>query len=86
MVGWYSLGLSMMRLGLEAQQVVALRLMRLAAGGPLAVAETQRMVAEKAGAMAEAGVSLALGAPPAAVIRRARSAVRANRRRLTRRS
>ena len=40
--------------GLDANVVVAMRLMRLAAGGALAQREAQRMVAEKITAIAEA--------------------------------
>ena len=42
------------RLGAEAWMVVALRLAKLAAGGPAAALEAQRMVAEKSAAALEA--------------------------------
>jgi hypothetical protein len=47
------------RFSADIQSVVAMRLMRLASGGPLAAAEARRMVSEKLGA---------LGAAQAAVI------------------
>jgi len=56
----------------EAQWVIGLRMMRLAAGGAAATSEAQRMIVEKAVAAARAA------AKPY------RRAVRANRRRLTR--
>ena len=43
-------------LNLEAQQVMALRMWRLARGGARAEAEAQRMVAEKLAALSEAQV------------------------------
>lgn len=38
----------------DVQRVMALRMMRLASGGPLAVTEAQRMVSEKVAAFGEA--------------------------------
>ena len=35
------------RFGADSQHVIALRLMRLASGGPLATSEAQQMVSEK---------------------------------------
>ena len=71
---------------MEAQQVIALRLMALAAGGPAAKREAYRMVAEKldatvtaAGMMASA---MARGAPDGGtgeVVQMLRRRVRANR-------
>ena len=71
-------------LSLESQRVVGLRLMKLAGGGPHAEREALRMVAEKGLAFAEAASSLAAGAPVERVMRRYRSIVRANKRRLSR--
>jgi len=76
-----------------AQWVIALRMMRLAGGGAAAMSEAQRMVLEKvvAGAQAQlgAGMALAAGRGMAGAKRAAakpyRRAIRANRRRLTRR-
>jgi len=80
----------LLTLGLEAQTVVALRLMKLAAGGRAAEREAQRMVAEKIDAAAVANAHLAAGllsGAPAAGQRKAlahyRRKVRANRRRLS---
>ena len=74
---------------LEAQQVIALRLMRLAAGGPTAQREAHRMVAEKVDAAAVAArlsaAASARGAHDAGagdVVRMLRRRVRANRARL----
>lgn len=76
-------------LAMEAQQVIALRLMKLALGGPAAKREAHRMVAEKADAAAKAaGIAagaMARGAPDGgadAVVRMLRRRVRANRKRL----
>lgn len=79
------------RLGVEAWMVVGLRLARLAAGGPAALAEAQRMVAEKSAAAIEAqvgaGAALATGASRRAASKKVlagyRRRVKANRRRLT---
>lgn len=80
-------------LAIEAQQVIALRMMRLMAGGAAADRESQRMVMEKVWALAHTGMaaatSMALGgtAPAAAhdAIRHYRGRVRVNRTRLRRR-
>ena len=60
---WLSLSFNMWRLGLEAQTVMALRMMRLAAGGAAAQREAARMVSEKRAAAVQAGLTAAtLGA------------------------
>lgn len=41
------------RFGTEAQLVIALRMMRLALGGPIAVAEARQMILEKVSALEE---------------------------------
>ena len=69
-------------LGLEAQRVIGLRLIKLSSGGPTAQAEALRMVSEKTAALAEAGLTLARGGSAGSVIRRYRTHVRANKRRL----
>ena len=46
------------RLGVETQQVVALRLLKVASGGPAAQTEVARMMTEKITAAAEAAVTL----------------------------
>ena len=49
-------------LALEAQSVIGLRLMRIAAGGALARSEATRMVTEKVQALGEAQAVAAVGA------------------------
>ena len=75
--------------GVEAQQVIALRMMKLALGGDAAAREAERMVdekvatASKVGTAATAAVLAGGGAGvPAASLRTYRRAMRANRRRL----
>ncbi len=80
------------RFGADVQRVIAMRMLKLAAGGPLAAKEANRMVAEKVAAASEAQaaafLALATGASAATAGKRARSryrrAVSANRRRLSR--
>jgi hypothetical protein len=87
---WVRLSFDAVKLGVESQTVVALRLMKLAQGGYAAADEAQLMVAEKIGTAVSAPLHLASDAfatgPDAArrtmaVLRRK---VRANRRRLSR--
>src|ERR1700691_5011105 len=54
---WFALTFKTMQLGLDAQSVIALRMMRLASVGARAQAEMSRMVSEKAAAIAEAQVA-----------------------------
>ncbi|MFC7397707.1 hypothetical protein ACFQU1_10930 [Chelatococcus sp. GCM10030263] len=82
---WMRLSRDMTLLGLEAQEVVALRLMRLAEGGTVAEAEAGRMVDEKVSAFFEAATTLASGGAAEHVVSRLRRRVRANGRRLRRR-
>ena len=89
---WLSIGLRAWQIGLEAQSVIALRVLRMAAGGPRAEAEASRMVTEKMLAASEAQMAAAaatvrgaknhVGAGKALNVYRKR--VRANRRRLSR--
>jgi len=80
------------RFAMDTQAVIALRVMKIASGGPLATAEAQRMVTEKVAALAVAqmtgGLALASGQSLDVATRRAISSVhrsvRANRRRLSR--
>jgi hypothetical protein len=76
---WMRLNFDAAMLGIEAQRVVGLRLMTLAAGGTAAQTEALRMVSEKPGALAEAAMTLARGGSAETVIRRYRSRVRANK-------
>ena len=71
-------------LALESQQVVALRLMKLAAGGPAAATEIHLMTVEKLEALAHESGRVLSGASHASVIKRYRKRVRSNRRRLSR--
>lgn len=79
-------------LAFEAQQVMALRMMRLWTGGAAAEAEMSRMISEKATAARAAGLGvmagLAAGQGEAEIARRAvrgyRRRVGVNRRRLVR--
>lgn len=86
---WLRLNRSMMQLGAEASGVIALRMMKLAAGGPAAGAEAERMVSEKMHAAAELqgriwqdALSGASRLTPARTVAFYRRKVRANRRRL----
>jgi hypothetical protein len=71
-------------ISLQAQQVVALRFMKIASGGEAANAEASRMIAEKMVAAKEAAVILASGGTMRRIVRRTRQRVRANARRLSR--
>jgi hypothetical protein len=51
---WCALSLQTARLGWEAQNVIALRLMRMAAQSPGSRTEARRMVTEKVAALGEA--------------------------------
>jgi hypothetical protein len=82
---WMNFAFDAARLCQETQEVMGLRLMKLALGGPQGHLEAQRMVAEKGFAFAEAAGSLAAGGSLERVVRRYRSHVRANKRRLSRR-
>lgn len=83
MIGhWWKLSSDLAFAGMEAQRVIALRLVKLAKGGPAAERETRRMVAEKIGASADGAVALATGRSPDFVIRRYRTIMRANAKRL----
>ena len=70
-------------LGIETQQVMHLRMMKLLAGGPKAQSEALRMVSEKTTALAEATMTLARGGSAQRVIRRYRTHVKSNQRRLS---
>ena len=82
---WMNFVADSLRLCQETQEVMGLRLMKLALCGPQGHLEAQRMVAEKGFAFAEAAGSLAAGVSVERVMRRYRSHVRANKRRLLRR-
>jgi hypothetical protein len=80
---WFSLMMESASLVLEAQHVIALRAARLASGGAAAQTEAARMMSEKIVAGMAASTMLAFGRSPQMVVRRYRSRVRANARRLT---
>ena len=90
---WLGLAFKAIELGIEAQSVIALRMMRLAAGGARGRAEASRMVAEKVGTLAEAQTAAAAAIltgrrgkiVAGKVLNTYKKRVRANRRRLTRR-
>jgi hypothetical protein len=79
---WMRLTRDAMLLGMETQRVMGLRLMKLSRGGRAAEAEALRMVTEKTNALMEAGMTLARGGSAERVIRRYRTHVRSNKRRL----
>jgi len=80
---WMDFAFDAARLAQETQEVMALRMMKLAAGGSASRAEAERMVTESAAA-AEAFGTLAFGGSLQKVMRRYSTHVRANKRRLTR--
>ena len=88
---WLQLGWQSWALAAEASSVIALRTMKLAAGGAAAEAEATRMIAEKSRAALELQamfVAGALGRSAPTMMKRTMGhyhrKVRANRRRLTR--
>jgi hypothetical protein len=83
---WFQLTTNAALLGLETQRVIGLRLVKLSAGGPAAQAEAMRMVSEKTTALAEAAMTLARGGSAGTVIRRYRTHVRSNKKRLSKRT
>jgi hypothetical protein len=82
---WWRYSRDVALAGFEAQRVIALRLMKLSAGGPAANAEAQKMVSEKLAASVEAAATLAKGGSAEKVLKRYRTIMRANEKRLTRR-
>ena len=76
---WWDFGM----LAAESQQVMWLRYLKLAAGGSKASAEAGRMISEKLAAATQAGMGVMLGDAPGRVVKRYRTKVRANRRRLS---
>jgi hypothetical protein len=80
------------QVGLDAQEVIAMRLARLSAGGTAAITECRRMVPEKVAAAAAAQAAAAaalvagkgLGTAATAALAPVKRAVRANHGRLSR--
>lgn len=90
---WLRAGIDLWSLGAEAWFVVALRMMKLSAGGAAAEAESRRMVGEKiAAGMALQTMAMTggLGATPAGATTKTialyRRKVRGNRRRLSKKT
>lgn len=88
---WTRLGWDMWMLGAEASSVIALRTLKLAAGGAAANTEAERMVSEKIAAAVELSGQALLGqlgttmpGMGSKTVAGYRKKVRANRRRLTR--
>ena len=86
---WTRAGVDIWMLGMEASAVIALRMMRIAMGGPVADRETRLMWSEKVQAAWEMQLALmtgGLGTTPLSGVQGAtrlyRRKVRANRRRL----
>jgi hypothetical protein len=71
------------RLAIEANEVIGLRMMKIISGGPGAMTEIQLMITKKKHASAEAGTSLIFGHSPTAVVARVREHVANNQRRLS---
>jgi hypothetical protein len=80
---WMKIAGDAAMLGIETHQVMQLRMMKLFAGGPQAQSEALRMITEKTTALAEATMTLARGGSAQRVIRRYRTHVRSNQRRLS---
>ena len=77
---WYGAAM----LSLEAQQVIALRMMKFAMGGAGAQAEAERMVSEKVSASMAVAATLLRGGSGHSVVAQVRRRVRSNSRRLSR--
>ena len=73
---------SLMMLALEANQVIALRVMKLMLGGKRARREANLMVSEKIDAAIKSGASLMTGASGEEIVRQYRRRVAANAKRL----
>jgi hypothetical protein len=80
---WWKLSRDIAWANLEAQHVIALRLMKLAKGGAAAQREAHRMISEKMVASMEAAAALASGKSPKSIVRRYRTIIRANGKRLS---
>ena len=76
---WYNVAM----LAIESQQVIWLRTMKFASGGPGAGKEAELMVSEKVSAATKAAIHLMSGETPDNIVKSYRRTVRANARRLT---
>jgi hypothetical protein len=89
---WLSLTFKTMQLGFDAQNVIALRMMRFAAGGPGGQNEARRMVTEKIAAGVQTQLTAVSGIMTGKkdtvvagnILRVLQKRVRANKRRLSR--
>jgi hypothetical protein len=88
--GWPSMAMQATMLAIESQQVIALRLTKMALGGPDTQREAELMVTEKLDTMAQSSQMMMMAALGGKhdmgadrVMRLYRSKVRANRRRLS---
>ncbi len=79
---WLKIAFDMNLLALEAQQVMAMRMLKLSRGGANGAKEARRMVSEKICAASEAGLNLVSGGSGHSVVKHYRRKVRANHRRL----
>ncbi len=78
----FSLFQNLVGLAIESQQVIVLRTLKMAAGGPKAEAEARLMVEEKLAAAQDATLALMSGKAVDHVVSSYRSRVRANSHRL----
>jgi hypothetical protein len=85
MYTWWKLSTNIAMAGFEAQRVIALRLARLAAGGPNAAREARLMISEKLVANGKAAITLASGGSAHSVVSRYRAIMHANEKRLAKR-
>ncbi|MBV9571916.1 MAG: hypothetical protein JO056_11815 [Alphaproteobacteria bacterium] len=84
MFAWWKFSNDLFQANLAAQRVIGLRMLKLAQNGPGAAQEAHRMVAEKVTASMEAALTLAGGGSPEKVVRRYRTLINANEKRLRR--
>ncbi len=80
---WWKLFRDSTEAGMEAQRVIALRLLKLSKGDAAARKEAQTMIDEKITAAIDAAAILARGGSMSSVLRRYRTIMRANTRRLS---
>ncbi|MEO6608028.1 MAG: hypothetical protein ABIN69_06125 [Aestuariivirga sp.] len=83
MNSWWKFSNDLFAANLEAQRVIALRVYKLALGGSSAQKEAERMVSEKMLASVEAATTVAAGGSPQKILRRYRTIMRANAKRLS---
>jgi hypothetical protein len=80
---WWKLSCDLAAANLEAQRVIALRMMKLTRGDAAAQKEAHKMVSEKLQASVEAAATLAAGGSLDTVVRRYRTIMCANAKRLS---